>query len=380
MDPAHARRRSARATYGLRRLAVAVVLGLLGPLAPALAACPQCQSESCFPIIGCFCFPTSGDPCDDGQLCTEADICTGGFCFGVPRDCSGAGDQCNDGVCSEGVGCVPQPKSDGLACDDGNLCTVNDACTQGVCTGPPFDCSATADACNDGVCSEEVQGCIKTPKTDGIPCDDGGVCTVADACHAGQCVGSPAIGRVCRAPASACDVQETCEAANKDCPPDAFAVVGTSCVDGDPCTFEDTCAAGACSGGVRVCSVDVTPEKGPGKIPRIVIDCMGNVDGPCEAVGLADAPASSDTSGANGSGVADALIVGRAAAEPGTRLTIKKGAKRTLSGGRVRLVLKLNGKGKKLLRKSGSLAVKVVVTVSTTRGPINLAKLLMLRR
>ncbi len=383
MDPAHAGRRSARgATYGLRCLAIAVVLGVVCPLASALAACPQCQSESCFPLVGCFCFPDSGTPCDDGQVCTEADTCAGGLCFGAPRDCSGVGDQCTVGVCSEPVGCITQPKPDLIPCDDGKLCTVNDACMQGVCTGPPFNCSATSDACNDGICSEQAEGCVKTPKADDTPCDDGGVCTVTDACHAGQCVGSPATGRVCRAPASPCDVEETCEAANKDCPPDVFAVVGTSCVDGDPCTFEDTCSTGACSGGVRVCSADVTPEKRRGsKIPRIVVDCMGNVEGPCEAVGLADAPAGSDALRVDGPGAADAVIVRRlAAVAPGTRLTSKKGARRTLSGGRARLVLRLNAAGKKQLRQLGSLSVKVVVTVSTTRGPINLTKLLALRR
>jgi hypothetical protein len=83
--------------------------------------------------------PKDGDPCDDGLYCTEPDVCTVGLCWSSSaRNCSSAGDQCNDGVCNETTdSCEPQPKTDGTACDDGNPGTEDDSCSDGVCSGNP---------------------------------------------------------------------------------------------------------------------------------------------------------------------------------------------------------------------------------------------------
>lgn len=80
---------------------------------------------------------------------------------------------------------------DGTACDDGNPCTSNDACTGGICAG-------TAD--------------------NGASCDDGNGCTMSDICMSGVCAGS-----------------------NDD---------GAACDDGDPCSGPDQCSAGVCSSSV----------------------------------------------------------------------------------------------------------------------------------
>jgi len=83
-------------------------------------------------------------------------------------DCSALSDQCNVGVCDEANDvCVAQPKPDGTVCDDGLYCTVNDACTGGVCGGAPRDCSALSDQCNVGVCDEANDVCVAQPKPDG---------------------------------------------------------------------------------------------------------------------------------------------------------------------------------------------------------------------
>ena len=85
--------------------------------------------------------PNNTDPCDDGLFCTANDTCTGGTCTGSATDCSGAGDQCNDGVCNEtGDICEPQPKADGTVCDDGLYCTQTDECDTGQCFGSNDPC------------------------------------------------------------------------------------------------------------------------------------------------------------------------------------------------------------------------------------------------
>jgi hypothetical protein len=77
--------------------------------------------------------PAAGRPaCDDGDPCTLADACADGVCTGgAPRQCDD-GNPCTDDACDPGVGCV-HPFNAG-PCDDGDACTL-DRCTEGVCSG-----------------------------------------------------------------------------------------------------------------------------------------------------------------------------------------------------------------------------------------------------
>src|SRR5262245_5297998 len=56
-----------------------------------------------------------------------------GGCVGA-ADCTAMNDQCNTGTCVNGA-CVQYPSNELGACDDGQFCTVNEACMSGVCTG-----------------------------------------------------------------------------------------------------------------------------------------------------------------------------------------------------------------------------------------------------
>jgi len=74
--------------------------------------------------------------------------------------------------------------ADGLSCDDGNWCTVNDVCVGTVCQGgAPRDCSdgiaCTRDLCVNGACNNSVDPAV---------CDDGDPCTF-DQCNptSGSC-------------------------------------------------------------------------------------------------------------------------------------------------------------------------------------------------
>src|SRR5207253_2194876 len=94
-----------------------------------------------------------GTGCNDGKACTQVDTCQTGVCKGTnPVDCSAAGDQCNSGVCTEPAGaCMPIPKINGFACEDGNPCTSGDKCRTGVCI-PGTD---SGDSDGDGYCDAQ---------------------------------------------------------------------------------------------------------------------------------------------------------------------------------------------------------------------------------
>jgi hypothetical protein len=227
-------------------------------------------------------------PCDDGDGCTVGDTCSGGACqAGGPMDCSD-GQTCTDDVCSAGVcsnpenctppatcnaagdceltACVPQSCDDGnvctddsndtttpgpgpctcintnntATCDDGDGCTVDDACSGGACvSGAPMDCSdgqtCTDDICTAGVCSNPEN------------------CTPPATCNAaGDCELS-----LCSAPANGCEDNNVCTANDWDatalggiCPcVNTPTANGTACDDSDSCTVNDVCSNGVCQPG-----------------------------------------------------------------------------------------------------------------------------------
>ncbi len=134
--------------------------------------------------------------CGDG-LVEQAEECDdGGRSAG-----DGCSPECTE-VCWE---CTGEPSAcetlpDGTACEDGNVCTTNDQCSGVVCVGgPPPDCDdqnvCTEDGCNP------AYGCVHPPKTG--PCDDGSTCSINDACSGGVCVGDAVLSVGCREPGSA---------------------------------------------------------------------------------------------------------------------------------------------------------------------------------
>jgi len=280
-----------------------------------------------------------GTPCNDGLFCTLGDRCLSGSCTGTTRDCDdgnpctadtcdealrackntmvpvpGAeglqvGDSCSNGLdddcdgladradpdciqctqdsqcndsnpctedrCQNGL-CSNQNLSDGSICDDGLYCTVDDACSAGICTGQARDCSPLADQCNSAICDENQDACCRLPRADGTLCDDGLFCTVGDSCQGGQCRASP---RDCddhdSCTADSCSESEqkclhqlvpnpgaegppghgSCQSGlDEDCDgltdlddPDCYECQqDTECNDGNPCT-QDRCQIGVCT-------------------------------------------------------------------------------------------------------------------------------------
>ncbi len=157
----------------------------------------SCTSDSCMPTSGCAHASATGTSCDDANVCTVSDACTGTQCAGSPLPCDD-GNPCN-GVetCAASTGCAA---GKALACDDGVPCTL-DACVTGQgCTHTPQHATCTdTNTCTQDVC-HPVSGCTHPAAAEGQPCEDGDGCTVSDACHSGQCTsGAPcaAQGLVC---------------------------------------------------------------------------------------------------------------------------------------------------------------------------------------
>jgi MYXO-CTERM domain-containing protein len=255
-----------------------------------------------------------GDPCDDGDWCTDPDTCGANLeCHGTAVVCAPLDPACLDddtsvtftgGTCdpAQGGQCVYDKHE--TTCDHGcdaatGLCE-DDPCATVTCDAPPSTCHRSPGTCADGECSYSLK-----PATSS--CDDGDECTVLDACDAdgkcageakacetppdpecvdgksrgyspkgtcgaggtctyafadtacasgcdeasGLCVGDACIGKTCDAPPGPCHVATgTCF--NGKCsylPRDA----GFACDDGDPCTADSACdGAGTCVGGTAV--------------------------------------------------------------------------------------------------------------------------------
>jgi hypothetical protein len=102
-------------------------------------------------------------------------------------------------------------------------------------------------------------GTCSAPGKTGQPCDDGDRCTLDDACNAGLCAGT----RVDCADGNVCDGEETCDPATGRCRPGTPLV----CDDGDPCTIDQPCdPAGGCIVR-RLPDVDFVRCRATGRLP-----------------------------------------------------------------------------------------------------------------
>ncbi|MET0388882.1 MAG: hypothetical protein ABW321_23115, partial [Polyangiales bacterium] len=217
-----------------------------------------------------------GTTCDDGQFCTVGETCSIlGLCIGPARDCSDnldcTLDLCDDfaDTCvSSTLGCVIDgqcvslaandptnscrycnpvlsgtswtPKAAGTVCNDGQFCTVLDACSpEGLCTGSARSCNDNV-ACSTDSCNEVQDSCVAS---------FAGGCVIGGSCVAGGDDDPLNSCRVCN-PAQSTTSWTT-------------HVAGEACDDGLFCTDGESCnALGLCLGPARVCNdgLDCTSE------------------------------------------------------------------------------------------------------------------------
>ena len=213
---------------------------------------PPCfaASGTCNPSTGISVYVPlpDGSSCSDDDLCTSGDYCSAGVCIGNSTLSCAATDSCHlDGVCNPYTGLCSNPiAEDETACDDGNACTQVDVCAAGICVGlTPILCNSPSACYAPGTCNPSSGVCeYNTVLPDGTSCNDGFNCTSQDQCVGGVCFGSPV---VCAAPGQ-CHEAGTCSPNTGDCEypnkPD-----GTSCSDSDGCTDGDQCSSGTCVSG-----------------------------------------------------------------------------------------------------------------------------------
>jgi len=189
---------------------------------------------------------------------------------GAPDSCAACNcpsDGCHPGTCNAAGVCDLSPN--GTSCNDNNLCTTGDSCTGGVCAGAAVVCPS--DDCHPGVCNAGTGACNVTP--DGTACSsDGNPCT-ADRCTAGACshpagnAGTQCSGPACSAGvatlAASCDgVTTTCPAAaTQFCAPGLCngAACGTGCTTDSNCAANAFCNGGTCAtklGDRQACAAD----------------------------------------------------------------------------------------------------------------------------
>lgn len=225
-----------------------------------------CTTDACAAGTGCL-YLANDNGCDDGDPCTAGDQCQQSACKGLPRTCLGAVEPCIVAPCVAGKGCeikfaevlAGQP----VICDDGLKCTEGDTCSNGVCKGKSKPCEGDNKPCELTSCQPTDGKCVSSPVT-GLACDDGNLCTVSEACALEGCVGV----------AKKCDDGNPCTVdgcfATTGCFNEATIA---ECSDNDACTLPDACTEGTCKGTAincddgNICTSD-SCEKGKGCVHK----------------------------------------------------------------------------------------------------------------
>lgn len=238
--------------------------------------------------------PDSGeDECDDSDPCTSDSRGRDGECDFDPVVCE-AQDDCHEaGSCDPLTGVCSHPeKTDGSGCDDDDACTRTDQCQSGECVGTnPVVCTASDPCHTVGACDPSTGACSHPAKPNGDACNDGDECTFDDACSSGHCVGAPGVtscdGSTCY-PAwwlndDVCDAALLCAETDYDagdcaCDGDSTNIIGcdgSTCypatwLDDDDCDIAlacdevnndiDDCACGGDRGAIAGCTSGCYPQ------------------------------------------------------------------------------------------------------------------------
>jgi hypothetical protein len=204
-----------------------------------------CTDDGCDPQSGFCSSLNNNSPCDDGDVCTSEDACANGQCTGGTGDGCDDNNPCTDDFCDPILGTCSYLNGVG-ACDDGDECTTGDFCSFGVCNSGPGPSCDDANGCTTDACSPVTGLCEYTPKSGA--CEDGDFCTLFDTCQEAACVGGT--NKSCD-DADPCTV-DMCSPVTGICSSTA-GNQGALCDDFDFCTLEDACSAGQCLGVLKDC-------------------------------------------------------------------------------------------------------------------------------
>ncbi|MEY3014141.1 MAG: hypothetical protein RIT45_2876 [Pseudomonadota bacterium] len=244
-----------------------------------------CTIDTCDQSLGCVHNPSAAG-CDDGDACTAEDACvksgTDVVCQGKAIDCDD-NDACTTDACDATAGCTHT--ASGGACDDGDPCTDKDVCGEGGCAGTATDCD-DGNPCTADSCDVTSGTCTAVPVA-GASCDDGDVCTAGDACAD---LGAGVVG-CAGGVTSTCDDGNSCTTDACDsvtgCTNTANIGQMQSCYDGPQGTQDiGTCVAGIATcqanGSLGACTGAVKPNPNEA-CDGFDDDCDGSTDEGCNA-------------------------------------------------------------------------------------------------
>ncbi|MBM4344121.1 MAG: formylglycine-generating enzyme family protein [Deltaproteobacteria bacterium] len=247
----------------------------------------------------------NGAPCDDGDKCVSGRQCVAGVCTaGTIKTCDDQND-CSVDTCDPKTGNCGYAYTDGAACSDGNPCTADEKCKDGVCAGgvaKPCPCATTADcaaqedgnlcngtlyceptsklcvlnpasvvvcaddgaACTDNLCKTATGTCEAVNLADGTTCSDGLAWTVGDVCEKGACVAGPDT-KLCKATADCakyddgdlCNGALFCNKATGVCQTNPKTVVYC------PTVGDTACAKNACEPKTGACATKPVADNTP---------------------------------------------------------------------------------------------------------------------
>jgi hypothetical protein len=193
-------------------------------------------------------------PCNDGDACSQIDLCESGLCLGTTPVVCSAADQCHvAGTCDPDTGeCSDPPAPDDIPCNDLNACTFDETCQAGTCTdGTPVVCNDNNPCTTDNCNPTSTGGCFVVPNN-AASCSDGNACTAGDHCAGGTCVpGSQTTN---------CDDSKVCTGDQCNINNGCFHIdLQTECTDGNACTDGDVCGNGICNPGSPLMCNDDNP-------------------------------------------------------------------------------------------------------------------------
>ncbi|HVY29222.1 MAG TPA: MYXO-CTERM sorting domain-containing protein [Polyangiaceae bacterium] len=232
-----------------------------------------CTDDSCVPATGCKFVNNTAD-CSDNNLCTVTDKCDGnGSCKGSGAPNCDDHEACTTDSCDPARGCQHNAVVDGGNCDDGNDCSTGDKCVAGKCKASGGKLCDDSDPCTQNTCDPQNGSvCAYPAETNGTPCTFD-KCHQNSTCQAGKCDQGDPID---------CDDANPCTTDSCDALTGCKHVAdnAATCSDGDLCTKADHCKSGVCIGTDITCTpLDECHEPGKCSTDTGVCDDPRSEDG-----------------------------------------------------------------------------------------------------
>ncbi len=290
-----------------------------------------CTTDACNPAKGCVNVQKDGLPCDDGDACTANDACKSGQCKAGSFTCA----------CKVDADCVA--KDDGNLCNGVLRCDKNGA--QPACKLDPSTivvCKKPAGLCLSVGCAPKTGVCVTAAHKPGTSCDDGNACTVGDACagtNATDASCKPGAKRVCD-DGNVCTV-DSC-APKSGCATKLDGAYSATCYSGP----KKSDGVGTCKAGKRTCKNDATLGPCVGEVTPAKVelcdgqddDCDGKTDTGCGTAGWSVAQRPGSVSGSAGNTTLHVRVGGSVAGRS------DGGSSRSIDWGWHRFIAMLKGK------------------------------------